>query len=89
VLQLWILVRNFLFEIDLNFDILTVELMTTPQLHYAVRCYNDNGQYGHYTEAGYFDKLCTAFQNLIEVIDTLFNCLFEYNSLDDTICETS
>ena len=41
--------------------------MTTPQLHYAVRCYNDDGLYGHYTEAGYFDKLCTAFQNLIEV----------------------
>ena len=41
--------------------------MTTPQLHYAVRCYNEDGLYGHYTEAGYFDKLCTAFQNLIEV----------------------
>jgi hypothetical protein len=41
--------------------------MTTPQLHYAVRCYNDDGLSGHYTEAGYFDKLCTAFQNLIEV----------------------
>ena len=44
-----------------------IELMTTPQLHYAVRCYNDDGLYGHYTEAGYFDKLCTAFQNLLEV----------------------
>lgn len=41
--------------------------MTTPQLHYAVRCYNDDGLYGHYTEAGYFDKLYTAFQNLIDV----------------------
>lgn len=46
---------------------LETELMTTPQLHYAVRCYNDDGLYGHYTEAGYFDKLCTAFQNLVEV----------------------
>jgi hypothetical protein len=50
--------------------------MTTPQLHYAVRCYNDDGLYGHYTEAGYFDKLCTAFQNLIEVNDTSFNISF-------------
>jgi len=41
--------------------------MTTPQLHYAVRCYNDHGLYGHYNEAGYFDKLCTAFQNILEV----------------------
>lgn len=47
--------------------IMDFELMTTPQLHYAVRCYNDDGLYGHYTEAGYFDKLCTAFQNLIEL----------------------
>ncbi|CAF3635603.1 unnamed protein product [Adineta steineri] len=47
--------------------IMDFELMTTPQLHYAVRCYNDDGQYGHYTEAGYFDKLCTAFQNLLEM----------------------
>ena len=44
--------------------------MTTPQLHYAVRCYNDDGLYGHYTEAGYFEKLCTAFQNLLEVRPT-------------------
>jgi hypothetical protein len=53
--------------------------MTTPQLHYAVRCFNGDGLYGHYTEAGYFDKLCTAFQNLIEVKHTLFNFLFECN----------
>ena len=43
------------------------ELMTTPQLHYAVRCYNDDGLYGHYTEDGYYDKLCMAFQSLLEV----------------------
>lgn len=47
--------------------IMDFELMTTPQLHYAVRCYNDHGLYGHYTEAGYFDKLCTAFQNILEI----------------------
>ncbi|CAF0801867.1 unnamed protein product [Didymodactylos carnosus] len=47
--------------------ILDFDLMTTPQLHYVVRCYNDDCSYGHYTEAGYFDKLCTAFQNLIEM----------------------
>lgn len=44
-----------------------IELMTTPQLHYIVRCYNDNGLYGESTEAGYFNKLCTAFKKLIEV----------------------
>jgi hypothetical protein len=54
--------------------------MTTPQLHYAVRCYNDDGLYGHYTEAGYFDKLCTAFQNLIEV-KKKFISLFSFDLL--------
>lgn len=52
--------------IRFSFECLT-ELLTTPQLHYAVRCYNDNGAYGDYTEAGYFNKICTAFQKLIEV----------------------
>ena len=45
--------------------------MTTPQLHYAVRCYNDGGLYGDYTENGYYTKLCTAFRKLIEVNLTL------------------
>ncbi len=57
-----ILVKN-----NYLFDFVKIELMTTPQLHYAVRCYNDDGLYGHYTEAGYFDKLCTAFQNILQV----------------------
>lgn len=43
--------------------------MTTPQLHYTVRCYNDNGAYGRYGETGYFDKLSTAFRKLLEVKD--------------------
>ncbi len=47
--------------------IFIIELLTTPQLHYIVRCYNDNGLYGQCTEAGYFEKLCTSFQKLIQV----------------------
>ncbi|CAF0819338.1 unnamed protein product [Rotaria sordida] len=50
----------------LNTNIMNFELMTTPQLHYTVRCYNDNELYGSCTEAGYFDKICTAFRKLIE-----------------------
>jgi phosphoacetylglucosamine mutase len=51
--------------------------MTTPQLHYTIRCYNDGGLYGQYTEAGYFNKLCTAFQKLIEVKNQFFSdCFF-------------
>jgi len=59
--------------------IFIIELMTTPQLHYTVRCYNDDGLYGNYTEAGYFNKICTAFQKLLEVKRTdlfIFFCNF-------------
>ncbi|CAF4861085.1 unnamed protein product [Rotaria socialis] len=33
-----------------NTNIINYELMTTPQLHYTVRCYNDNELYGRCTE---------------------------------------
>lgn len=39
-------------------------LLTTPQLHYIVRCINTNGQYGKPTEEGYFEKLSEAFIKL-------------------------
>ncbi|CAF3502799.1 unnamed protein product [Rotaria sp. Silwood1] len=47
--------------------IMDFELMTTPQLHYAIHCYNDDDLNGKYTEADYFDKLCTAFQDLVRM----------------------
>jgi hypothetical protein len=66
--------------------ILYTELMTTPQLHYTVRCKNDSGLYGHPTEAGYFNKLCTAFQKLIGVKSRFSNDRFYHYYLDDTWC---
>jgi phosphoacetylglucosamine mutase len=39
-------------------------LLTTPQLHYIVRCINTNGQYGKPSEDGYFEKLTEAFIKL-------------------------
>lgn len=44
-------------------------LLTTPQLHYIIRSFNDGGIYGQPTENGYFDKLSTAFRTLIQVDD--------------------
>lgn len=35
--------------------------LTTPQLHYMVRCINSKGAYGEPTEDGYNDKLSRAF----------------------------
>ena len=43
-------------------------LLTTPQLHYIVRCQNTAGQYGEPTEEGYFKKLSQAFSNLWKMV---------------------
>lgn len=39
-------------------------LLTTPQLHYVVRCRNTNGGYGEPSEDGYYSKLTDAFRRL-------------------------
>ena len=41
------------------------KLLTTPQLHYLVRCVNTKGsqwEYGEVSETGYYEKLSTAFK---------------------------
>lgn len=43
-------------------------LLTTPQLHYLVRCHNTKdtpGAYGEPTEEGYYDKLVVAFKTIV------------------------
>jgi phosphoacetylglucosamine mutase len=43
-------------------------VLTTPILHYLVRCKNTKGsndEYGVPTEAGYHDKLSSAFKKLV------------------------
>ncbi|EDO42108.1 predicted protein [Nematostella vectensis] len=39
-------------------------VLTTPQLHYMVRCHNTQGEYGEATEQGYYKKLSKAFIHL-------------------------
>ncbi|XP_018576461.1 phosphoacetylglucosamine mutase [Anoplophora glabripennis] len=39
-------------------------IVTTPQLHYFVKCRNTRGAYGLPTEDGYYKKLTTAFKNI-------------------------
>ena len=41
--------------------------MTTPQLHYMVKCINTGGAYGDATEIGYYEKLASAFEALMKV----------------------
>ncbi|KAF2453273.1 N-acetylglucosamine-phosphate mutase-like protein [Lineolata rhizophorae] len=45
------------------------KLLTTPQLHYIVRCLNTAGTpyaYGEPTEKGYYEKLAGAFKTVME-----------------------
>ncbi|KAL5471476.1 hypothetical protein EMCRGX_G029596 [Ephydatia muelleri] len=39
-------------------------VLTTPQLHYMVRCINTGGEFGVASEEGYYTKMATAFRNL-------------------------
>ena len=48
----------------LNASLINYGVMSTPQLHYMVRCVNTNGSYGEPSEQGYFRKLTRAFFNV-------------------------
>ncbi|KAM7450821.1 Phosphoglucomutase-3 [Porites harrisoni] len=39
-------------------------VLSTPQLHYMVRCQNTDGEYGEVTEEGYYNKISNAFLDL-------------------------
>lgn len=45
------------------------KLLTTPQLHYLVRCVNTKGtqyEYGKVSEKGYYEKISTAFKQAMK-----------------------
>jgi phosphoacetylglucosamine mutase len=45
------------------------KLLTTPQLHYLVRCVNTKGtqyEYGDISEQGYYEKLAAAFKQAMK-----------------------
>ncbi|EIT73157.1 phosphoglucomutase/phosphomannomutase [Aspergillus oryzae 100-8] len=51
---------------EVNFS--DLKFMTTPQLHYVVRCKNTLGtqyEYGEPTEQGYYEKLAKAFKGVM------------------------
>lgn len=43
-------------------------LLSTPQLHYMVRCLNTNSSYGEPNEEGYFNKITKAFFNVWSMV---------------------
>jgi phosphoacetylglucosamine mutase len=45
------------------------KILTTPQLHYLVRCVNTQGtpyEYGEVSEKGYYEKIADAFKRAIQ-----------------------
>lgn len=44
-------------------------VVSTPQLHYVVRCYNTRGGYGAPTVEGYFAKLVGAYHDFVKAVD--------------------
>lgn len=49
------------------------KFMSTPQLHYVVRCKNTLGtqyEYGDPTERGYYEKLAAAFKKVMRGVKT-------------------
>lgn len=52
-------------------EFIDFKYMTTPQLHYVVRCKNTLGtqyEYGEPTEQGYYEKLAAAFKKVMKGI---------------------
>lgn len=45
-------------------------LLSTPQLHYIVRCLNTHHKYGEPSEDGYYAKLSRAFQSIWSLVDS-------------------
>ena len=43
--------------------------LTTPQLHYVVRCINTQGKFGEPSEDGYYKKLVTSFGQLVPKVE--------------------
>lgn len=51
-------------------------LLTTPQLHYMVRCKNSAEAYGKFSENGYYRKLAAAFIKLQNSVCLSLTCVY-------------
>lgn len=46
-------------------------IITTPMLHFFVRCYNTNGLYGQPNEHSYYTKLTNSFKTLRKMVNNI------------------
>lgn len=68
---------------DLNGNLKNYGLLSTPQLHYMVRCLNTNSAYGQPDETGYYKKLSLAFNNIWSLINFKADTRYEPNLFVD------
>lgn len=54
-------------------------IITTPMLHFFVRCYNTNGLYGQPNEHSYYSKLTNSFKTMRKMASTFLCLLNQYN----------
>lgn len=54
-------------------------IITTPMLHFFVRCYNTNGLYGQPSEHSYYTKLTNSFKTLRKMASKLHTYLINRN----------
>lgn len=56
-------------------------IITTPMLHFFVRCYNTNGQYGQPNEHSYYTKLTNSFKIMRKMasIYIYMLCMYLFN----------
>lgn len=53
---------------SLKGNLVNYNLLSTPQLHYIVRCLNTNHKYGEPSEEGYYIKLAKAFNSIYSLV---------------------
>ena len=61
----------------LQANVINYGLLTTPQLHYMVRCLNTNGEYGEPSEEGYYKKISQAFFNVWSMVIFFYNLVLK------------
>lgn len=62
-----------------NSNIEDFGIITTPMLHFFVRCYNTNGMYGQPSEHSYYTKLTNSFKILRKMASKLHTYLIDRN----------
>ncbi len=65
--------EKLIFLFCISIFLLILGMLTTPQLHFIVRCVNSDRKYGKPSEEGYYTKLSNAFNRLMSQVLSIFH----------------